>query len=166
MMNKMFKKDIEKISEIRALLGNDYHLSVKYSIFESKIQEWKLYRNYNDTKVYFSPDNKLIMSNETNTIDDLYNFAKKHHKIDEHLYMSKFNIIIAFICMGLVILNIVFFNNDVLRGFIFGIDFMIIISSLLSHNIWNKNLKVNMLELQENFEKSCKEYKNEVTRRN
>ena len=156
---------MKSIEEIRKLLGNDYHLSVKYSVFESKIQEWKLYRNYNDTRVYFSPDNKLIMSNETNTIDDLYNFAKKHHKIDEHLYMSKFNIIIAWLCLLLVILNIVFFKNDIIRGFILGIDFMIIVSSLVSHNIWNKNWKVNMLELQENLEKICKEYKNETTRR-
>ena len=158
-------KEIKEIKKIRKLLGNDYHLGIKYSAFESKIQEWKLYKNYNDTRVYFSPDNKAIMSNETNTIDDLYNFAKKHHKIDEHLYMSKFNIIIAWLCLLLVILNIVFFKNDIIRGFIFGIDFMIIVSSLVSHNIWNKNWKVNMLELQENLEKICKEYKNETIRR-
>lgn len=156
----MSKNVIKKINKIRSLLGNDYHLSVTYSIFESKIHEWQLYKNYNDARVYFSPDNKLIMSNETNTIDDLYNFAKKHHKIDEHLYMRIFNIIIAWLCLLLMILNTVFFENDIIRGFTFGIEFMIIVSSLVSHNIWNKNLKVNMLELQENYRKNIKYYEN------
>lgn len=145
-----------KERKIRKLLGDKFHLCISY---ENSLDDpkWSLYRNYVDSKVYFSNDNKIIMSSETNTIDDLYEYAKEHHQIDEHFIMSKSNVIIAWIFMLITIINIILFKNDTLRGFIFGVDIMIIFYSILSHIIWNKNWKVRMLELRENLRKISSE---------
>lgn len=142
--------------KIRKLLGDKFHLCISY---ENSLDDpkWSLYRNYVDSKVYFSNDNKIIMSSETNTIDDLYEYAKEHHQIDEHFIMSKSNVIIAWIFMLITIINIILFKNDILRGFIFGVDIMIIFYSILSYIIWNKNWKVRMLELRENLKKISSE---------
>lgn len=145
-----------KERKIRELLGDRFHLCISY---EDGIDnpKWSLFRNYDDSKVYFSNDNEVIMSSETNTIDELYEYAKKHHKIDEHLSISKLNVIVAWIGMIVMTINFIFFKNEALRGFVLGIDFMIIIHCVVSHNIWNKNWKVRMMELRENFLKIQKE---------
>ena len=148
-----------KESEIRKLLGDRFHLCVSYEDgFDNP--KWILFRNYDDSKVYFSNDNGVIMSSETNTIDELYEYAKSHHQIDEHFSIGRLNIIMAWVCMILMIINIILFKNETLRGLLIGIDLMIIIYSIVSHHIWNKNWKVRMLELRENFLRIQKEREN------
>lgn len=144
----------------RKLLGNRFHLCTSYDE-NFEIKEWHLYRNYDDSKVYFSSDNEEIMSNETNTLEELYEFAKKHHQIDEHFTIGKMNIFIAWLLMILTIINIIFIKNETLRGFIYGGDFMIILYSIVAHRIYIKNSDVRMLELKEYFIRHEKERKGE-----
>lgn len=145
-----------KERKIRKLLGNGYHLHISYENYLDN-PEWILYRKYADSKVYFSKDNEAIMSSKTNTIADLYEYAKKHHQIDEHSIMNKLNTIIAWIVMVISIVNFIALNNKILGGFILGIDTMLILYTILSHIIWSKNWNVRMLELEENLLKISKE---------
>lgn len=140
--------------EIRKLLGRQFHLCISYDNLINP--KWSLYRNYIDSKVYFSEDNEVIMSSETNTIDELYEYAKKHNRIDEHFFIGKMFVIIASILFISMIINEAFFHNEMLTGFILGGDIMIICYSSISHIIWNNNYKVEMLELKENYDRRFK----------
>ena len=73
------------------------------------------------------------MTSESNTIDDLYEFAKKHHKIDVTKSILMVNTIICFVSMIVLALNIIFFNNDFIRYFILGIDIAIIIIDIVNY---------------------------------
>lgn len=140
-----------KEKEIRKLLGNRYHLGVTY---DGKITTWSLFKKYeNGDLIYYSNDNKAIMTSETHTVEELYEFAKKHHKIDEHFFMSRLNITIACINIILIIINIIFLKSDIIRGIIFGVDIIIVIDCMVAHIIWNKNWNVGMLELEENIKR-------------
>lgn len=140
-----------KINEIRKLLGNEYHLYEGVSINGIK---WILYRRYLDSKVYFSNDNEAIMSSETNTIDDLYKFAKDHHKVDEIEVELTIDSIIAFLLMILQIINFAVLKNDYIKGLILGSDLMIIISCLTKLIIVEKNNKKELNEIREQFKRN------------
>ena len=139
------------MNKIRKLLGDKYHLSEH--ILEDGSEEWVLFKRYDEPKIYFSKDNTSIMSSETNTIEELYEFAKKHHEIDEHQTMGIVNIVVAWIALIILIINMFVFKNNSIRWFIVGINFCVIIYSFISHIIWNKNWKVKMLEIKERLNK-------------
>lgn len=142
--------------KIRELLGNDYHLFTKYSD-NLDIEEWHLHRNYKDAKIYLSEDNKEIMSSENHTLEDLYDFAKKHHRISIAPTFSK---IIVYIMIGIMILcalNIIFWHNKYISTFVLGFDIAIIIADIILFTLDNKNFDVDMLELNEYFERDLKE---------
>lgn len=142
---------MNKEKEIRKLLSKRYHLCVSW---ENDIITWKLFKQYeNGDPIYYSNDNKPIMTSETHTPEQLYKFAKIHHKIDEHLFLNKMNVNVSFIVMILIITNIIFFKNDFIKGILMGIDVMIVLYCIVSHIIWNKNWKVDTLELKENFKR-------------
>lgn len=141
---------MENENKIRKLLGNEYHLSIHYKS-DMNNYRWVLFKKYDDTKIYFSEDNEPIMSSETNTIDELYEYAKKHHKIDEHFTILKSSIFVACINLFVIVINIIFFNNQFIRGFIWGVDFVIILNSIILHIIWEHNWKVRQEILKENI---------------
>ena len=142
--------------KIRKLLGNRFHLCIKYNE-NLEIDEWHLFRNYDDSKIYFSEDNNEIMSNETNTIEDLMEFAKKHHKIDEHKVIQELIIVIAYFTVIFAILNCFLWKNVIISTTIMAIDLTIILISVVGAIIWDKNWKVDMMELDENYKKRMKE---------
>lgn len=137
----------EKESKIRKFLGNEYHLCSHYEGLN--LEKWYLFKNYKNPKIYFSDINKPIMTSENNTIDDLYEFAKKHHKIDVTKSILMVNTIICFVSMIVLVLNIIFFNNDFIRYFILGIDIAIIIIDIVIYKASNHNFDVDMLEYKE-----------------
>lgn len=140
----MNKKELK----IRKLLGyEDYHL---YS--ENDFENWKLFKKYKNFERYISNENKPIMTSETHTIDDLYKFAKKHHKIDESKGTSTTLITIAFINLFIAIVNL-FLKINYIRGFIMGINLTILIISFTKLIIADKNMKVFDLECEEEFER-------------
>ena len=137
----------EKESKIRKLLGNEYHLCSHYEGLN--LEKWYLFKKYKNPKIYFNDINKPVMTSENNTIDDLYEFAKKHHKIDVTKSILMVNTIICFVSMIVLALNIIFFNNDFIRYFILGIDIAIIIIDIVIYKVNNHNFDVDMLEYKE-----------------
>lgn len=138
--------------EIRKLLGKDYHLSIETDGRELK---WILFKNYKDTDVYLSKDNKPIMSSEENTEEELYEFAKKHHRLDYREVEDR-AIRISLICVFILsIINI--FIDGVLLEFVLISDFWLLIWMFVNHKIFINNWKVDTLELHENFQKRKKE---------
>lgn len=140
----------DKERKIRKLLGNEYHLCSHYEGLN--LEKWFLFKNYKNPKIYFNNINKPIMTSETNTIDDLYEFAKNHHKIDVTKSILMFNTIICFISMIVLTLNIIFFKNDFVRYFVLGIDFAVIIIDIVIYVVSNHNFDVDMLEHKEILE--------------
>lgn len=150
-MNKEFDK-------IRNLLGNKYHLCIK--IGENfEVNEWHLFRRYDDTKVYFSEDNVEIMSSEANTLEELKEFAKKHHQIDEHTFMSYLYMLITWVAFAILMVNTVTWKSNIVRIVIITMDLTCLLLDIIAHCIWRKNWNVRMYELKENLKNLSKERK-------
>lgn len=142
---------LNKQGEIRKLLGDRYHLHVSWE--EDKI-EWTLYKKYeNGDNIYYSADNKAIMTSETHTEKELYQFAKSHHKIDLHNSNRKLRLMIFVIVFILCFINFFVKDNFIIDTIIFTADTILLIWMTHEHLIWNKNWKVDMLELKENFKR-------------
>lgn len=143
---------MKQLFKIKKMLGDKYHLTIIYS---KKLEgfEWELYRQYDDPKVYYSIDNKAIMSSKNNTIDELYKYAKKHREINPHFIISISNIGIATAVFLATLANSIFYNNETLRGIFMGMDVMILLYSLLAHELYRKKLEIKRLEKLENFDK-------------
>lgn len=139
---------MKRESEIRRLLGNDYHLGV------SHVQEslkWVLFKNYADSKVYFSKDNEAIMSSQTNTEEELYEFAKTHSKKDYNTIGNKVIAVSLIFIYFISILNL--FIGGKLSQFILTSDFWLLTWLLVNSKIYNHNWKITMLELNENWQR-------------
>lgn len=130
-------------SKIRKLLGNDYHLGVEMNWNNDgyEITTWKLFRRYNDSKMYFSTDNKAIMTSEENTEEELLKFAKENHKYDYTRVHGIFRVIVAAI-VAIILLANVFINNSYIRTIGLSIDTYLIIDSFISFIIINHNQRI------------------------
>lgn len=142
----------EQERQIRKMVDNRFHICTKCN-FETHLYEWVLFRKYVDSRVYMSNDNVAIMSSETNTYEEIYDFLKKHHKIDEHFVMGKGRILLALLAFIMTIINIIFIKSVCIRCFIYGVEFVIISGCFLSNYVWNKNIEVDRLEILENAKK-------------
>lgn len=143
---------MEKLEKIRKILGKDYHLCVGYDPICENV-EWKLFKKYTDLNVYYSNDNKAIMNSDDNTIDELYEYAKTHHKINENFAFRKIWIYLSIMTNIIFIINIVFIHSGILSGIILGVYVSLFLNNIIGSYIFNKNLKVEMLEHRENFKK-------------
>lgn len=155
---------MNKENQIRKLLGNRYHLGVEYD--GSKVLKWSLYKKYKDLNIYFSKENQPIMTSETNTEEELYNFAKLHYKKDYNKQGSKI-IGISLIVVWIVSIINIFFNGKFTQ-FVLISDLWLIIWMISNNNVFNTNWKVDMLELKEHWEKTRKKLEidanaNEIT---
>ena len=144
-------REIERIEKIRKILGDEYHLSASIGLGE--IKYWVLYKKYRDSKMYFSEDNKAIMASDNNSLDELYDFAKKHHKIDEHIVLNLVDVVIALITLVLVVVNAAFIKSELLRGVFLGVDLLMWINVVAGHIIYKKNQEVDFLETIEYIER-------------
>lgn len=144
-------REIERIEKIRKILGDEYHLSAFVGLEEVKY--WVLYKKYRDSKIYYSEDNKAIMASDNNSLDELYDFAKKHHKIDEHIVLNLVDVVIALITLVLVVVNGFFIKSELLRGVFLGVDLLMWINVVVGHVIYKKNQKVDFLETIEYIER-------------
>lgn len=143
-------------SKIRRLLRYDYHLCVYYKFITpyDTIVQWKLYKNYDDIDIYFSNDNKPIMDSEHNTEKELLEFAKTHHKIDEHKAVNLIRLILLYILFILAIINI-FISKKELRYIILSNELVLMIETIVSNAIYNHNWKVKMKNvIEKNAKKS------------
>lgn len=152
--------DKEKMRKIRKMLGNRYHLceSLEYCRENGEKIEFVVYKEYeNGDPIYFSSDNKPILSSKTHTIDDLYEFAKKHQKYD----LQKANKNARFVILGIAILlswvNFFVDTGAIISTICLTTDAVVMIWLAIDQIIYNRNWKVDMLELAENFERKFRE---------
>ncbi len=82
----MKRKTIDnKVWKVRKLL--DYK---KYHLYVDNLNEWKLFRKYDDWNAYIDPNNKPILDSEHNTFKELMEFAKKHKEYNMYDLWNKF----------------------------------------------------------------------------
>ena len=137
---------MKKEAKIREMLGDDYHL------FNNNSKgEWKLFRQYKDFDLYFCEENKPIMTSETHTEEELYKFAKKNRKYDIENANNSINIIVAWLCCIVLIINF-FIKIEWLRYFIWGVDFYLIINCIYRLILLEHNNKVFKNQINEEFE--------------
>lgn len=112
-------RTIKEFSKIREQLGREYHLGVSWKPNEIT---WALYRNYDDPEIYFSKDNKAIMTSATHSYEDLEKFAKEHKKYN---YINfDFPMIMGLLLLALVLsfLNAFWLCSPLVTGFVYGIN--------------------------------------------
>jgi len=148
----------KKLYKAKKMLGDRFHICVEHT---PEKDNWYLFRKYIDTRVYYSNDNKEIMNSEKNTIDELYDFAKKHNKIDGNYKTRKFIFIMCVLNLILSIVNI-FIKNKVITTIVLVNDFDFILIYFVLFHYWNKNWEVDMLELKEEHERLEKEIKDNI----
>lgn len=147
---------MKKENEIRKMLGDRYHLSCSCEHDDENgftVSEWYLFKTYqNADPVYFSADNKAIMTNETHTEDDLYEFAKSHKKFDVVRVHNKVRLITISIILLISIINI-FVASKALTIMILSCDAMFLIWLITDVIVFNRNNRVDTLEMFENFKR-------------
>ena len=136
--------------KIRTWLGDRYHLNTEITFKEDKtiIEKWKLFKVYEG---WMTDNSDAIMTNETHTEEELFKFAKEHRKYDLNIVGSKAMSIVAFLNLILVFLNI-WFRTNFIDGFVWGVDFTILVVCLVKMIYLKKNEKVEEKEFREKIE--------------
>lgn len=136
--------------KIRRWLGDRYNLNTEITFKEdkTKIEKWKLFRVYPG---WMEDNSGAIMTSETHTDDDLIKFAKKHRKYDLSMVDNTIFVIMSYLNFFTIILN-VWIKNKYLAGFYWGINFLIIITSIVKLIFIEKNSKVTNLEFKERMD--------------
>ena len=136
--------------KIRKWLGNRYHLNVELTFLEDKtsIEKWKLFKVYEG---WMHDNSDAIMTSETHTEEELFKFAKEHRRYDLSIVGSKAMSVVAFFNLILVFLNI-WFRTNFIRGFVWGVDFTIVVVCFVKMFYLKKNEKVEEKEFREKME--------------
>ena len=138
--------------EIRELLGDRFHLMIEYTE-NWETEHWVLFKKYeNCDPIYWSKDNKAILSSDKNTDDELYQFAKTHHKIDYFKTSQSVRNILIIVTLFLSIINI-FFRNELICVFALTSNLWFLIWLTIDWIILDKNYKVDFLEAKENIKR-------------
>ena len=136
---------LKKEKKIRKLLGNQFHLCV------DNYGNWKLFRKYDNSKLYFSVENIDIMNSNNNSEKELLRFAKKNRRYDADKVI--FNTTLTIVWLNVILASVnIFINSEVIRGFILGIDFLALWQSLIKMVVSNHNLKCKTKALKEKIE--------------
>ena len=136
---------LKKEKKIRKLLGNQFHLCV------DNYGNWKLFRKYDNSKLYFSAENIDIMNSNNNSEKELLRFAKKNRRYDADKVI--FNTTLTIVWLNVILASVnIFINSEVIRGFILGIDFLALWQSLIKMVVSNHNLKCKTKVLKEKIE--------------
>lgn len=136
---------LKKEKKIRKLLGNQFHLCV------DNYGNWKLFRKYDNSKLYFSAENIDIMNSNNNSEKELLRFAKKNRRYDADKVI--FNTTLTIVWLNVILASVnIFINSEVIRGFILGIGFLALWQSLIKMVVSNHNLKCKTKALKEKIE--------------
>ena len=146
---KLFKKESKRVYKLKRIFESTdkYHLLV-YST-PIKVDKWTLY----DTKKEVT-----VLDSENNTIDELKKFAKAHRKYKMERVVIFTNLLLACVCLFFLTLNIIFWKLDSIRYFIYGCEFVIILTSYIIQRFINKNFRVDLLEYSEDLHEQFKEF--------
>ena len=136
--------------KIRGMLGDKYHLC------SNNDGEWVLYRYYQDPDIYFSKDNKAIMSYKTHSEEDLYEYLKAHREWNLDLIMTKTISAMLLVVWVMAIFNI-FKHSDILKLIIISCFLPNIIISLMMSIVRCHNIKVRYRDLMYNVKRVTNE---------
>lgn len=131
--------------KIRRMLGDKYHLCSDNEGW------WVLYKYYKDADIYFSPDNKSIMSSDTHTEEDLMKYLKSHAEWDLHTAMMKYDFVLSLLVFPLALANI-FLGNMFLRGVLLALVLMLVGVTIVNNVVMMHNNKVQLTEFREYME--------------
>lgn len=136
--------------KIRRWLGDRYHLNTEVTFLEdkTKIESWKLFRVYPN---WMTDGSEPIMTSETHTDKELFEFAKKHRKYDLSIIDNIVFLALSHLNMALLISNFWFMSKEI-NYFASGINFVIIITCIVKDIFINKNSKVSKLEFKEKID--------------
>ena len=140
--------NLKNEGKIRKMLGKNYHLSV------SSEGEWSLYRKYDDWGKYMSSNNKAIMTDKTNTEDELLKFARVYKRYDESKIRGIVKILILYVAVILCFMNF-WLSSTFVIGIIWGMDIAIMIINFAELLVSEHNLKITKKEF--NRELGCRE---------
>lgn len=142
-MKTKHEKELLKNYKIRKWLNGRYHLTINYSIENGVfgVKKWELFKIYPG---WLEDNSKPIMTDETHTYKELFKFAKKHRKYNSTTESISLTII-AGINVVLCFSNFLF-NSDILRGYVNGVNTVIIYISFVKMFILYHNEKIEKLE--------------------
>ena len=141
------KKELKKLDELRKYTKDKYHFCVSTNLEKN---EWQLYRRYIDQDVYFSQDNKAIMTSETNTIEELEKYLKEHYEPSFWDVVNKASLyIMAVLWVLYIAVLIIFKKSTYFSGFLLGGLVINLVYLVISAKLMQRHYDVVFLELVE-----------------
>lgn len=140
-------EEFKKLNKLRKYTKDKYHLCVSTDLEKN---EWRLYRRYIDQDVYFSQDNKAIMTSETNTIEELEKYLKEHYEPSFWDVVNKASLYIMAILWILYIAVLIIFKKSIyISGFLLGGLVINLVYLVISARLNQRHYDVVFLELKE-----------------
>lgn len=150
-------EEFKRLNKLRKYTKDKYHLCVSTDLEKN---EWQLYRRYVDQDVYFSKDNKAIMTSETNTIDELEKYLKEHYEPDFSDVVNKASLyIMAVLWILYIAVLIIFKKSTYFSGFLLGGLVINLVYLVISARLNQRHYDVVFLELVEESDKLDKRIK-------
>ncbi len=141
------KEELKKLDELRKYTKDKYHFCVSTNLEKN---EWQLYRRYIDQDVYFSQDNKAIMTSETNTIEELEKYLKEHYEPSFWDVVNKASLyIMAVLWVLYIAVLIIFKKSTYFSGFLLGGLVINLVYLVISAKLMQRHYDVVFLELVE-----------------
>lgn len=141
------KKELKKLDELRKYTKDKYHFCVSTNLEKN---EWQLYRRYIDQDVYFSQDNKAIMTSETNTIEELEKYLKEHYEPSFWDVVNNASLcIMAVLWVLYIVVLIIFKKSTYFSGFLLGGLVINLVYLVISSRLNQRHYDVVFLELKE-----------------
>lgn len=141
------KEELKKLNELRKYTKDKYHFCVSTDLEKNK---WQLYRRYIDQDVYFSQDNKAIMTSETNTTEELEKYLKEHYEPSFWDVVNNASIyIMAVLWVLYITVLIIFKKSTYFSGFLLGGLVINLVYLVISARLNQRHYDVVFLELKE-----------------
>lgn len=151
------REEFKKLNQLRKYTKDKYHFCVSTDLEKN---QWQLYRRYIDQDVYFSKDNKAIMTSETNTIEELEKYLKKHYEPSFSDVVNKASLyIMAILWVLYIIVLIIFKGSTYFSGFLLGGLVINLVYLVISARLNQRHYDVVFLELVEESDKLDKRIK-------
>lgn len=141
------KEELKKLNELRKYTEDKYLLCVSEDLEKN---EWTLHRRYMDQDVYFSKDNKPIMTSETNTVEELEKYLKEHYEPSFWDVVNKASLyIMASLWILYIAVLIIFKKSTYFSGFLLGGLVINLVYLVISARLNQRHYDVVFLELKE-----------------
>ena len=150
-------EEFKRLNKLRKYTKDKYHLCVSTDLEKN---EWVWHRRYVDQDVYFSNDIKPIMTSETNTVEELEDYLKKHYEPSFSEVVNKASLYIMGVLWILYIAVLIIFKKSTyFSGFLLGGLVINLVYLIISARLDQKHYDIVFLELVEESDKLDKRIK-------